>query len=220
MSNGATAYTRILPPASLLGGAELLRYTGYGFARDLALEQFVRTEFLSRDGLFFDAEHGHLGSEPGRVGFLWAAGDNVDKGSVKAGTCQLVRPPQAKWSAQRAHYLLLTLFDGYLPTYLVTLSAPICAEYTDREFFALIDHELSHTAVAKDPWGAPRFSDATGLPVWATRPHDAETFVGTTERWGADATGTRALIAAGLKEPRFAWVPGNDLNVSRACGNP
>lgn len=207
-------YTRVYPP-------EALSRPGLGFARDRELEDFVRNEFLGRGGLFFDMEHGHLGNRHNRVGFLWMSSLHVDKGSVKAGTAQLVKRGEPhKWGEVFRTAALLEMFEGNLPTFLITLSAPICATYDDREFFALIDHELSHCAVAKDEWGAPKFNEQTGEPVWRMRPHDHEGFAGTTERWGAQATGAAGIVAAGTKKPRFQWVRGRDLDVRKACGTP
>jgi hypothetical protein len=206
-------YTRPLPP-------QHLRRPGLGFARAEELEHFVRAEFVSRGGIFFDREHEHL--QRATVGILWAASVHVDKGSVKAGTAQLVkRGEPRKWSDAVVACFLHEHFGPNLPTFRITLSAPICAEYDDREFFALVDHELSHCGVARCPHsGAPLFSEATGETIWKGRPHDAETFEGTTERWGAAASGSAGVVAAALKRPRFGWVPGRDLDIHKACGTP
>lgn len=199
---------------------EAMRQQGLGFARAEELEDFVRREFLSREGIFFDAEHGHLTSA--RVGILWAASRHVDKGSEKAGTAQVVKPYHAepsKWGEALQVALLRQFYTEYeWPHFRITLSAPVCHLYDDKEFFALADHELSHCAVAMDAFGAPRFSKDTGLPVWTGRPHDHEGFTGTTERWGAAATGASGIVLAGLKTPRFNWVPGKELDVRKACG--
>jgi hypothetical protein len=50
------------------------------------------------------------------------------------------------------------------------------------------------------------------------RPHESEQFSGTVARWGAGATGTSGIVLAGLRKPRFHWVPGRDLDVRKACG--
>lgn len=204
-------YTRPMPPRDLCS-------PGLGFARAQELEDFARTEFLSRGGIFWDPEHGHLQSAS--IGILWASSAHVDKGSVKAGAAQLVkRAEPRKWGEALQVAFLQQFFGAQLPTFRITLSAPICAAYDDRQFFALVDHELSHCAVAKDAYGAPRFSEVTGEPIWTTRPHDHEGFVGTTDRWGAVATGAAGIVQAALRPPRFAWVPGKDLDVAGACGN-
>ncbi len=213
MSTEPTLYTRPLPP-------EHLWSPGLGFARAEEVEQLIRVDFVGRGGLFFDAEHGHLTSA--RIGVLWASSRHVDKGSEKAGTAQLVKPynfEPTKWGEAMQHAFLKQFFgESDWPNFRITLSAPICGLYDDRQFFALTDHEVCHCAVAKDGFGCPRFNDRTGLPIWAMRPHESEQFSGTVERWGAAATGTTGIVLAGLKTPRFAWVPGTDLDVRKACG--
>jgi hypothetical protein len=204
-------YVRPCPPDELVDA-------GLGFARAPDLERFARVEFCSRGGSFFDPEHGHLTTAS--IGFLWAASTHADKGSVKAGTAQLVKSAEPrKWGDAIRMEFLLRHFGPALPTFLITLSAPFCAEYDDRQFFALVDHELSHCAVAKDAFGAPRFSSQTGQPIWTIRPHDHEGFAGTIERWGAVAAGAESLVRAADKPPRFAWVPGADMDARKACGN-
>lgn len=207
----ALPYVRPMPP-------EHLARPALGFARATEVEDFVAQHFLDRAGLFFDPEHGHLSQA--RVGVLWAASRHSDRGSEKAGTAELVKAGDpSKWGDAVRLLFMREMFGPTLPTFKITLHAPTCAMYDDRQFFALLDHELSHCAVAKDQWGTPRFSESTGLPVWATRPHDHEGFVGTTERWGSAASGAAGIVAAGAKPARFAWVPGTDLDVHKACGN-
>lgn len=205
-------YTRPMPPERMQSPA------GFGFVRAENLEHFVQTEFLHRGGIFWDAEHGHLGNAS--IGFVWAGSRCRDRGSEKAGQARLLKAGEiSKWGEAMQYALLHALYGHALPTFLITLHAPTCWAYTDREFFALVDHELSHCAIARDRWGAPRFSDATGEPVWAIRPHDLEQFTGTTERWGASAAGAAELVAAGNKRPRFDWVPGKDLDPSKVCAS-
>jgi putative metallopeptidase len=205
----ALPYTRPMPPGHM-------RSTGLGFARAEGVEELIYRHFLDRDGLFFDPEHGHL--TDARIGVVWAQSTHTDKGSEKAGAMQLLRiggePRTWADAVQRIH--LHSLFGDVLPEFKMTLSAPVCWGYDDRQFFALVDHELLHGDV-KRMYGAPVFNDA-GRPVWATRPHDHEGFAGTVERWGAAASGAGALVEAGAKPARFAWVPGTDLDVHRACG--
>jgi hypothetical protein len=201
-------YTRPMPP-------DHLRRMVVDFARAYDVEALVREEFVNRRGIYFDPEHGHLASAS--IGVLWASSAHVDRGSEKAGTAQLVKQAEPrKWGDAIRHRFMADMFGINFPDFLITLSAPHCAIYSDREFFALLDHELSHCGTAKDEYGAPRFNDS-GRPVYTIRPHDHEGFVGTTERWGAHASGAAGLAAAAAKQPRFAWVPGKDLDL-RVCG--
>lgn len=202
-------YERPYPPESLRGAT-------LGFARAEDIEQLIRVDFVGRGGLFFDPEHGHLNGA--RIGVLWAASKHVDKGSEKAGTAQLLRPPQAKWGDAMRHAYLRQFFGIDLPHFLIILSREACLSYDDKQFFALLDHELCHCSTAKDEYGCPRFNEQTGEPVWCLRPHESEQFSGTVERWGAAASGTTGIVLAGLKKPKFSWVPGTDLDVRKACG--
>lgn len=209
----ASTYVRPMPPASMQSPMMFV-----DFQRASEVEDFVQQHFLSRDGIFFDPEHGHL--TQANIGIIWAGSKHIDKGSVKAGTAQLLKGGEpSKWGEAMRYQALLSLFDLALPEFLITLSGPVSWTYDDRQFFALVDHELSHCAVATGPFGEPRFNNE-GRPVWSMRPHDHEGFAGTTERWGAEASGASSLVQAGLKEPRFKWVPGKDLDVRKACGTP
>lgn len=208
MADVTLSYSRPFPP-------EWMRSEGLGFERAPEVESLIRNDFVGRGGLFFDPEHGHL--TQARIGVLWASGRHSDKGSVKAGTAELPRQPQSKWSSQQRHVLLHMMFGESLPDFLITLYAPLVWLQSDREFFGLVDHELSHCAVSKDEYGVPRFNEGTGLPVWATRPHDFEGFLGTTERWGADDVGARGIVSAGMKPPRFHWIDGKPFSPT-VCG--
>lgn len=191
---------------------------GLDFARAEAVEDFANRHFLDRDGLFFDPEHGHL--IPGVIGVLWASSMHKDKGSMKAGTAQLIRPGPETWSNAVQERFMVEMFGSDLEVlrFKITLHAPTWFAYNDRQRFALLDHEVSHCAQKRGEFGEPKFSSRTGEPSWDLRPHDAETFVGTTERWGAMASGSAGIVRAALKPPRFDWVPGTDLDIRKACG--
>lgn len=211
----AALYTRIFPP-------QHLRSASVGFARDEEMENFVRDDFTSRGGLFFDPEHGHLTAA--RIGVLWCAGKHIVRGSEKIGTMELVPAwdsPVSTWGEAMKRDWLRTYFgQAWWPHFLTKLSAPLCLPLEDRDFFAVVDHEVCHGDVAKDEFQCPRFNKDTGEPVYKLRPHDYEGFVGTTERWGAVADGSSQLVAAGLKKPRYHWVLGRpDFNATSLCGN-
>jgi hypothetical protein len=194
-----------------------MRQEGLYFQRAEDVEALIRNDFVSRGGLFFDSEHGHLTNA--HIGVFWTAQPEKDKGKAIIGRMELLKPgnPRTWAEAQRRAYLHLH-FGPALPVYLMTLFAPWCHLATDREYFGLIDHELSHASVKKDEYGVPQFNDETGEPIWAKRPHDVETFVGTTERWGAEDTGAGNLVRAALQKPRFFWVPGRPLSAG-VCGS-
>lgn len=118
------------------------------------------------------------------------------------------------WQKARQQQQMVEWF-GLIPDFLITLDAHYCAQATDVEFAALVEHELYHCAQATDEFGAPRFNRDTGEPVWAMRGHDVEEFIGVVRRYGAgpqDGALAR-LIDAGSATPEVS-----NLNIARACG--
>ena len=57
---------------------------------------------------------------------------------------------------------------GFVPTYLITIDASFCENTNDRNFCALLDHELYHISVERDEDGEMLYSDMTGLSNPAT----------------------------------------------------
>lgn len=209
MTTLAPAYFRLTAPLRM-------RQPGLAFARDEGMEQFISRQFTDRDGVFFDVDHGHLSSV--HIGWLWAASRHVDRGSEKAATVTLTKDGEpSKWSDAIRLTFLHGHFGEDLPPVYITCSAPATAHYDDRQFFALIDHELEHVKPALDQYGAPRFS-ALGKLLLRKVPHEFEGFSGTVARWGAPASGAASVVRAALTPPRFAWVQGTDLDCAAVCG--
>ncbi|MEW7126132.1 putative metallopeptidase, partial [Acinetobacter baumannii] len=102
---------------------------------------------------------------------------------------------------------------GFVPTYLITIDATFCDKANDREFCALLEHELYHIGVERDEDGEMIFSSSTGLPKHYLAGHDVEEFVGVTKRWGASQSVKRIVEAA--KNPPFV----SNLDISKCCGN-
>ncbi|HAV3540892.1 TPA: hypothetical protein RHI51_003776, partial [Acinetobacter baumannii] len=97
--------------------------------------------------------------------------------------------------------------------YLITVDATFCDKANDREFCALLEHELYHIGVERDEDGEMIFSSSTGLPKHYLAGHDVEEFVGVTKRWGASQSVKRIVEAA--KNPPFV----SNLDISKCCGN-
>ena len=53
---------------------------------------------------------------------------------------------------------------GFVPVVLITVNASFCENSNDREFSALIEHELYHIG-ERDEYGEPIHSDHIGLNV-------------------------------------------------------
>ncbi|HHP4716672.1 TPA: putative metallopeptidase, partial [Acinetobacter baumannii] len=88
-----------------------------------------------------------------------------------------------------------------------------CDKANDREFCALLEHELYHIGVERDEDGEMIFSSSTGLPKHFLAGHDVEEFIGVTKRWGASQSVKRIVEAA--KNPPFV----SNLDISKCCGN-
>lgn len=58
------------------------------------------------------------------------------------------------------------------------------AEWTVQQMEALLDHELCHAQVAKDPETGEDKEDSRGRPVWRIRKHDVEEFTEIVQRHG------------------------------------
>ena len=101
---------------------------------------------------------------------------------------------------------------GTVPDFVLTFDASYCAECSDAEFMALVEHELYHCGQERDIYGLPKFT-RFGTPKFTMRGHDVEEFVGVVRRYGADAAGVSAMVEAANAGPEIARV-----DIARACG--
>ena len=100
---------------------------------------------------------------------------------------------------------------GDVPGFIITLAADYCAQCSDLEFCALIEHELYHLAHATDKYGQPAFTQ-DGAPKIKLQGHDVEEFVGVVRRYGASPD-VQALVDAANSPAEVG-----KLNIARACG--
>ena len=121
----------------------------------------------------------------------------------------------AKWSKARQEQQITEWF-GEMPDFLITLDANYAAQCDDVTFCAVVEHELYHCGQALNEFGAPKFNQTTGLPVYAIKGHDVEEFVGVVRRYGVGAAAgqTRALVEAANSAPEIGKA-----KVSGACGS-
>lgn len=117
-----------------------------------------------------------------------------------------------KWARARAEAQVLGWF-GLVPDFIITIDANFWVSASDAQACALIEHERYHAAQDVDPFGAPKFSKATGRPVFVIRGHDVEEFVGVVCRNGAGAAGGRPMDDAAHQKPEIARV-----QIAHACG--
>lgn len=195
---------RPMPPHDMLDGE------GDSFRPDLQLWSWVDMTFLEPSSKLYNPEHDHLRSAT--IGFLWATVENKRAGRQIIGQCEMPENLKGgKWLKGRIDQQLWQWFAA-MPDFIVTLDAPYCAECSDAEFCALVEHELLHAGQAKDEFGAPKFTKA-GQPKFAMRGHDVEEFVSIVARYGAAASHVEAMIEAGTRPPQIAPV-----HIAQACG--
>lgn len=198
--------TRPRPPADLL---ELFAAPQFVPTPDLL--DWLTSTFLDDGGALENPDHAHL--KAALLGVLWTNVDNSRHGRRIVGQAEF-RPPSSqgsRWVRARAEAQIIGWF-GTIPDFLLTFDAGYAAKCSDAEFCALVEHELYHCGQERDEFGMPRFSKASGLPILGLRGHDVEQFIGVIRRYGAEAAGVAAAVAA----CQTADVPADRIAV--ACG--
>ena len=173
------------------------------WARKCFIES-IHTSTLQND------EHEHLALA--HLGFLWTNAKAQRQGRGILGTAEIFNPRGDSWTKARQTRQIIDWF-GTIPSFVITLSAPYCATAPDAEFCALVEHELYHCAQKVHPEWGPMYDSQTGEPLWCIRGHDVEEFVGVVRRYGADAAGVRALVAAANEKPLLPAI-----EIARGCG--
>lgn len=180
------------------------------------LKQWAVKNYLTSDGQLYNPDHDHiaeiLDNDETFLAFAWASSAAVSKKCMVLGQCEKVMFNVGGWKKARQEQQMRDWF-GYIPVYLITIDASFCERANDREFCALIEHELYHIAVERDEDGDPIFSNMTGLPKHYLGGHDVEEFVGVVKRWGANKDIKRLVEVA--NNPPFV----SDLDISKCCGN-
>jgi hypothetical protein len=194
--------SRPLPPANLLESPWLTLLP----APDVW--EWVKAQVLAETGSIHNPDHAHL--VDANIGVLWASSGFAKQGRVVLGQAEQVMFRAGGWQKARQEQQMWDWF-GEVPDYLITLAADYCAQCTDAEFCALVEHELYHIAQATDQYGAPKFTQE-GLPKLQMRGHDVEEFVGVVRRYGASPD-VQELVDAANKPAEVG-----KLNISRACG--
>lgn len=170
--------------------------------------EWIQAEILAATGSIHNEEHAHL--IDANVGVLWASSAFAKKGRTVLGQAEQLMIRAGGWQKARQEQQMRDWF-GEEPEFLITLAADYCAQCTEAEFCALVEHELYHIAHKLDKYGAPAFT-RDGLPKLEMRGHDVEEFVGVVRRYGASSD-VQQLIDAASRPPEVAKI-----NISRACG--
>lgn len=194
--------SRPQPPEQLIESL----YTTLLPAPDLA--DWVNATILADDGPLHNPEHAHLIDAD--LCFLWASGAFSKQGRTVVGQAEQVMFRAGGWQKARQEQQMREWF-GYVPAFVITLAADYCAQCSDAEFCALVEHELYHVAQALDEFGSPKF-DKEGHPKLALRGHDVEEFVGVVRRYGASPQ--VACMVEAAKHPAEV----ENINIARACG--
>ncbi|MGJ3438615.1 putative metallopeptidase [Pseudomonas sp. Je.1.5.c] len=170
--------------------------------------EWIKTEILAATGSIHNEEHAHL--IDANVGVLWASSAFTRKGRAVLGQAEQLMIRAGGWQKARQEQQMRDWF-GEEPEFLITLAGDYCAQCSEAEFCALIEHELYHIGHKLDKYGAPAFTQ-DGLPKLEMRGHDVEEFVGVVRRYGASPD-VQQLIDAASRPPEVAKI-----NIARACG--
>ncbi len=195
------------PPSSLLHLSDLSEL-GIRLTPAPEVWGWIQAEILAATGSIHNEDHAHL--VDANIGVLWASSGFAKQGRVVLGQAEQVMFRAGGWQKARQEQQMRDWF-GEVPDYLITLAADYCAQCSDAEFCALVEHELYHIAQATDQYGAPKFTQE-GLPKLQMRSHEVEEFVGVVRRYGAGED-VQQLIDAASRPPEVAKI-----NIARACG--
>jgi hypothetical protein len=188
----------------------LLELSDFGIRLTPAPEvsEWLQAEILADTGSIHNEDHAHLLDADIRV--MWASSSFNKQGRTVLGQAEQVAFRAGGWQKARMEQQMRDWF-GDVPDFIITLAADYCAECSDTDFCALVEHELYHIAQAKDQYGAPKFTQE-GLPKLEMRSHDVEEFVGVVRRYGASPD-VQALVDAANRPAEVG-----KLNIARACG--
>lgn len=171
--------------------------------------EWANEQIISESGHLHNPDHFHLVDADIRI--MWADSAFAKSGRTVLGQAEQVMLRAGGWQKARMEQQMHEWF-GEVPMFIITLAADYCAQCSDLEFCALVEHELYHIAQATDEFGAPKFNRDTGKPVLKLRGHDVEEFVGVVRRYGASVE-VQELVDAANRPAEVVH-----LNIARACG--
>ena len=198
---------RPYPPASLLELSEL-SYLGIRLTPSPEVSEWVQAEILADTGGIHNPDHAHLLVADIRV--MWASSSFEKQGRTVLGQAEQVAFRAGGWQKARMEQQMRDWF-GEVPAFIITLAADYCAQCSDTDFCALIEHELYHIAQDTNQYGEPAFTKEGG-PKLKLRGHDVEEFVGVVRRYGVSPD-VQALVDAANSPAEVG-----KLNIARACG--
>jgi len=197
-------------PSSLL---ELSELSDFGIRLTPAPEvwEWLQTEILADTGSIHNEDHAHLLDADIRV--MWASSSFEKQGRTVLGQAEQVAFRAGGWQKARMEQQMRDWF-GDVPAFIITLAADYCAQCSDTDFCALVEHELMHIAQARDQCGQPKFTK-DGMPKLELRGHDVSEFVAIVERYGVGApdSDVARMVDAAKKTPSV-----NRASIASACG--
>jgi hypothetical protein len=206
LANVGTALACVKRPMPI--GATSSENAHHVFIPDRAAAEWMLATFVHGAGVLHNEDHQHL--EFARIGVLWTNMPNRHQQRWLVGTAEMPIVQGGAWKRGRFTQQLHDWF-GCEPDFLITLYGPLLATVTDREFCAVIEHELYHCAHAHTADGAPRYH-RDGTPIYGIRGHDVEEFTGVVRRYGALGN-AREFVAAASGPARI-----NQALLTAACG--
>ncbi|MEI9880711.1 putative metallopeptidase [Atlantibacter hermannii] len=195
------------PPSLLIAQPDLAQYIKIIPAHEVY--HWIHGTLLSEEGTLHNPDHIHLLEAD--IVFMWASNAFAKKGRTVLGQCEEVMMRAGGWQKARMEQQMYEWF-GRIPEFIITLAADYCAQCSDLEFCALVEHELYHIAQETDEFGAPKFYRDSGLPKLKLRGHDVEEFVGVVRRYGASHD-VQQLVDVANRPAEVAHI-----DIARACG--
>lgn len=151
-----------MPPADLLESPFLI------LTPAPEVWEWIQAEILATTGSIHNEEHAHL--IDANVGVLWASSAFNKKGRSVLGQAEQLMIRVGGWQKARQEQQMRDWF-GEEPEFLITLAGDYCAQCSEAEFCALVEHELYHIGHKLDKYGAPAFGD-DGMPKLEMRGRD------------------------------------------------
>lgn len=173
--------------------------------------EWLHAEILADTGSIHNEDHAHLLDADIQV--MWASSSFEKQGRIVLGQAEQVAFRAGGWQKARMEQQMRDWFGG-VPDFIITLAADYCAQCSDADFCALVEHELFHIAQELDQYGAPRFTKE-GTPKLMLRGHDVGEFVAIVERYGVGApdSDVARMVEAAKKPPSVSRA-----SIASACG--
>jgi len=189
----------------------LFEIDGLPFSPDASAVEWIRSTFLSEESPLYNSSHDHLRNAD--IGVLWTSVPNAKNMIQIAAQAEKPFFQGNKWSKARQAQQMTSWF-GFMPDFVITVSADYARECDDASWCALIEHELYHCAQDRDEFGIPKFNQQ-GRPLFAIQGHDVEEFVGVVRRYGSGSAAgqTQALVDAANAKPLIARA-----DITKCCG--